>query len=134
MTKQRRFSVFLLLFLIFTNPSFLNIHAAESLRPNQDSLTARNKAFLEDFERREFRYFWEQADPNTGLVPDRARIDGSPLDENHRDVASIAATGFGLTAVCIGAEREWVSSAEAKKRVRRTLRFFAEQAQQFNGW
>jgi hypothetical protein len=134
MTKQRRFSVFLLLFLIFTNPSFLNIHAAESLRPNQDSLTARNEAFLEDFERRMFRYFWEQADPNTGLVPDRARTDGSSLDENHRDVASIAATGFGLTALCIAATRKWIDPHDAKERLRATLRYFAERAEQFHGW
>ena len=30
-------------------------------------------------QQRSFRYFWEQADPQTGLVPDRARMDGSPL-------------------------------------------------------
>jgi hypothetical protein len=134
MTKQRRFSVFLLLVFIFTNPSFLNTRAAESLRTNQVSLTARNEAFLEDFERRMFRYFWEQADPNTGLVPDRARTDGSSLDENHRDVASIAATGFGLTALCIAATRKWIEPHDAKERVRATLRYFAERAEQFHGW
>jgi hypothetical protein len=134
MTKQRRFSVFLLLVFIFTNPSFLNIRAAESLRTNQVSLTARNEAFLEDLERRMFRYFWEQADPNTGLVPDRARTDGSLLDENHRDVASIAATGFGLTALCIAATRKWIDPRDAKERVRATLHYFAERAEQFHGW
>ena len=134
MTKQRRFSVFLLLFLIFTNHSFLNIHAAESLHTNQHSLSARDGAFLEDFERRMFRYFWEQADPNTGLVPDRARTDGSSLDENHRNVASIAATGFGLTALCIAATRKWIDPHDAKERVRATLRYFAERAEQFHGW
>lgn len=81
-----------------------------------------------------FRYFWEQADPQTGLVPDRARMDGSPLDENHHDVASIAATGFGLTALCVAAERKWIDPSEAKERVRATLRFFAERAEQFHGW
>ncbi len=129
----RRAIVFLLLASVIHFPTF-SVHAFKRSPESQLSVAASDDAFLEDLERREFRYFWEQADPNTGLVPDRARIDGSPLDENHRDVASIAATGFGLTAVCIGAEREWVSSAEAKKRVRRTLRFFAEQAQQFHGW
>jgi hypothetical protein len=85
-------------------------------------------------ERREFRYFWEQADSRTGLVADRARTDNSPLDENHRDVASIAATGFGLTALCIAAERKWIEPEQAKERVRATLRFFADRAEQFHGW
>ena len=64
-------------------------------------LTREDELFLEDLERRSFQYFWAEADPQTGLVPDRARMDGSALDEGHRNVASIAATGFGLTALCI---------------------------------
>jgi hypothetical protein len=125
--------ILLLLTFIFTNPSTLPVYAAQPLLP-QHSLSARDEAFLEDLERRMFRYFWEQADANTGLVLDRARTDGSLLDENHRDVASIASTGFGLTAVCIAAERKWINPKEAKERVRATLRFFAEHAEQFHGW
>ena len=93
-----------------------------------------DELFLEDLQRRSFNYFWEQADPNTGLVPDRARTDGSSLDENHRNVASIAATGFGLTALCIAAERGWIDRAQARERTRNTLRFFGTQAFQERGW
>ena len=97
-------------------------------------LSARDEAFLEDMSRRAFRYFREQADPSTGLVRDRARTDGSPPDGTHRDVTSIAATGFGLTALCIAAERRWVPAAEARERVRATLRFFAARATHEHGW
>jgi hypothetical protein len=68
------------------------------------AVSTADEAFLEDLEHRSFQYFWEQADPNTGLVADRARMDGSPLDENHHNVGSIASTGFGLTALCIAAD------------------------------
>ena len=98
------------------------------------SFSAQDEAFLEDLQKRLFQYFWEQADPRTGLVPDRARTDGSPLDENHQNVGSIAATGFGLTALCIASERHWVDSAAAMERARTTLRFFAERAFQQRGW
>jgi hypothetical protein len=130
----RRFSIVLLFILLLTNTSSLHLYAAASSQTKKHSLTARDEAFLEDLERRMFRYFWEQADPSTGLVPDRARTDGSLLDENHRDVASIAATGFGLTALCIAATRKWIDPTEAKERVRATLRYFAERAEQFQGW
>jgi hypothetical protein len=129
----RRAIALLLLTFIFTNPSTLPVSAAEPVF-FQPALSARDEAFLEDLERRMFSYFWEQADAQTGLVPDRARADGSPLDENHRDVASIASTGFGLTALCIAAERHWIKTVEAKERVRATLRFFAERAEEFHGW
>ena len=97
-------------------------------------LSTRDAAFLEDLSRRTFRYFEEQTNRETGLVLDRARTDGSPHDEAHRNVASIAATGFGLTAWCIAAERRWVSAAQARERVRGTLRFFAERAPHERGW
>src|SRR5688572_10222175 len=67
-----------------------------------------HEAFLDDLQQRSFRYFWEQADPQTGLVPDRARMDGSPLAPSHQNVASIAATGFGLTSLCIAVDRNWI--------------------------
>src|SRR5215213_6725974 len=92
------------------------------------------EAFLDDLQQRSFRYFWEQADPQTGLVPDRARMDGSPLDANHHNVASIAATGFGLTSLCIAADRNWVQKSQALERTRNTLRFFDTRAFQQRGW
>jgi len=99
-----------------------------------NSFSARDAAFLEDLEHRSFRYFWEQGSPRTGLVLDRTRTGGSPADENHRNIASIAATGFGLTALCIAAERHWIARVAARERVRATLRFFGNQALQEHGW
>lgn len=93
-----------------------------------------HEAFLNDLQQRSFQYFWDQADPNTGLVPDRARMDGSPLPPSHQNVASIAATGFGLTANCIAVSRKWIDGAQARERTRNTLRFFDGRAYQQRGW
>ena len=65
---------------------------------------------------------------------DRARADGSLHDEGHRDVASIAATGFGLSGLCIAAERGWVPRADAVERARSTLRFLDAGLYQNHGW
>ena len=96
--------------------------------------SAAAQSFIDDLQQRSFRYFWEQADPQTGLVPDRARMDGSALDATHQNVASIAATGFGLTSLCIAADRGWISKSEALERTRNTLRFFERRAFQQRGW
>jgi len=105
-------------------------------QPSQSTYkpSRQDELFLEDLERRSFQYFWDQADPHTGLVPDRARMDRSSLEESHRNVASIAATGFGLTALCIAAERKWITSEHARERVRNTFRFFARNALHERGW
>jgi hypothetical protein len=92
------------------------------------------QTFIDDLQQRSFRYFWEQADPQTGLVPDRARRDGSSLPASHAGVASIAATGFGLTSLCIAADRNWIDRSQALERARNTLRFFDARAFQQRGW
>ncbi|HVF50578.1 MAG TPA: glucoamylase family protein [Pyrinomonadaceae bacterium] len=99
-------------------------------------LPAEDEAFLEDLSRRSALYFIEQADPQTGLVLDRAHTDGTTYEagRNHYNVASIASTGFGLTALCIAAERGWLARAEARARVRTTLRFLFERAPHEHGW
>jgi hypothetical protein len=87
-------------------------------------------AILDDLERRCFQFFWEQAEPTTGLVADRAPADGS----EKFDVASIAATGYGLVAVCIADERGWVTHEEAYERVLTTLRFIWEKLPHEHGF
>src|SRR5882724_8118474 len=103
-------------------------------RQTVEGFSRQDEQFLEDLQHRSFNYFWEQADQQTGLVPDRARIDGLALDENHRNVASIAATGFGLSALCIATEHGWITQSQARDRARNTLRFFAERAFENHGW
>ena len=130
---RRPLALALLVFFAFVNPPPA---VALGAPPPQSAyrLTAEDEAFLEDLSRRSFRFFWEQANPETGLVLDRSRTDGTPSSENHRHVASIASTGFGLSALCIAAERGWVTKNEARERVRTTLRFFADRVFNEHGW
>jgi hypothetical protein len=97
-------------------------------------LSAADDALLEDLSKRSFLFFWEQADPVTGIVRDRSRTTGAPVDGDARDVGSIAAVGFGLTGLCIAAERGWVPRSAAVDRTRATLRFFAERMEHQRGW
>jgi hypothetical protein len=98
------------------------------------ALSAADDALLEDLSKRSFLFFWEQADPQTGIVRDRARTDGSPVDGRARDVGSIAAVGFGLSGLCIAADRGWLPRAQAIERTRATLRFFANRIDHERGW
>jgi len=157
MSKQRRFSsdfqvprppfhssfvhqnvryaiVFFLLACSVIHWSIQSGYAIEPPPASQRSLSASDQAFLEDLERRSFQYFREQANSGTGLVLDRTRTDGLPADEDHRNVGSIAATGFGLTALCIAAERRWMPRNAVRERVRTTLLFFAQRALHEHGW
>jgi len=131
--EMKRLHPSLLLLLLSCVPAVRSVQAPAPATGSY-RLTAEDDRLLEDLSQRSFLYFWEQSDADTGLTLDRTRTDGSPHDEHHRRMGSIAATGFGLTATCIAAERGWVPSEEARRRVVSTLRFFAERAFHKNGW
>jgi hypothetical protein len=82
--------------------------------PTTISTTTKNNNFsLEELEHRTFNWFWDLVDKNY-QVPDR---------HPQRNFSSVAATGFGLTAYCIGAERKYITREQAASRVLNTLQF-----------
>lgn len=87
--------------------------------------------FLDELERRAVLFFVEQSDPETGLTLDRAPADGNTTREHP---ASIAATGFALTAWCIADARGWLPPGEALERARRTARFVRDHVEHERGW
>jgi hypothetical protein len=103
-------------------------------KATKSTLSPQDDAFLEDLERRSFQFFWEQTDPNTGITRGRARTDASPYNAVRRDVGSTGVTGFGLTALCIAAERGWIPRDQARQRALNTVRFYAERAPNEHGW
>ena len=85
---------------------------------------------LDDVERRGVQYFREQANSANGLVRDRARMSGPET----RHIASIAATGFGLSALCVAESRGFLPHAEVRDRIETTLEFFLRKVPQKNGF
>jgi len=65
-------------------------HTQAAPAPLPSSLSPEDDQFLEELEKANFLYFWEQGNPETGLVKDRS----STRAQDKRTVASIAATGF----------------------------------------
>jgi hypothetical protein len=87
--------------------------------PPAPNFAPEDEAFFDELEHTSFLYFWEQTNPQTGLVKDRCnvRINDTGV------VGSIASTGFALTAICIAEKRGFVSPEDARIRVLATLTF-----------
>jgi hypothetical protein len=86
-------------------------------------LFASDDEFLDYVQGANFDYFWYKANPNNGLVPDRS----SP-----GSACSIAAVGFGLTAIGIGIDHGWISRSQGVARVATTLNTFLQGPQGTN--
>ena len=95
--------------------------------------TPQDEAFLDDLERKACLYFWEQGSPNTGQVLDRARNDLGGVRDQRR-MASIAATGFGLTALCIADHRGYLPHAQIVERVTNTLNWHLNNLPEVHGF
>lgn len=91
--------------------------AGPEVRPLRPALAVgKLDPWLEELQRRTFRFFWETTDAATGLAPDRWPTES---------FSSVAAIGFALTAYPIGVERRWISREAGRERVRRTLQFLS---------
>jgi hypothetical protein len=93
--------------------------------PPGDGYAGTDDQLLEELEKTAFLFFWEQADRTTGQVKDRAFAAGNDT----RKISSVAATGFGLTALCIGDQRGYQPRAAIVSRVQATLTFLANTLQ-----
>ncbi len=94
---------------------------------------ANNDQFLDYVQQTCFDYFWYTANPANGLIPDRS-ANGS--------ACSIAAVGFGLSAIAIAIDHGWISRTQGVARVQTTLNTFLQGPQGsnttgvigYNGW
>ena len=71
-----------------------------------------------------FRYYWEAADPNSGMT--RENIPG-----DDRMIAT-GASGFGIAALIVGAERKFITREQAVQRLTKIVSFL-EKAQRYHG-
>jgi hypothetical protein len=98
--------------------------------PSGDGYPGTDDQLLEEIEHAAFLFFWEQADPTTGQIKDRALAVGN----DSRTVSSIAATGFGLTTLCIADQRGYLPTSQIAARVNATLNFLLNTMPHVNGF
>lgn len=78
-----------------------------------------------------FRYFWEGAEPNSGLARERVHIDGEyPQDDAH--IITTGGSGFGIFGLLAGIDRGWITREEGAARFERIVDFLAK-ADRFHG-
>jgi len=85
---------------------------------------------LDLIEKTSVRFFIDEMEPSSGLIRDR--VNNFTKDKNN--TASIASSGFGLTSLCIAAERGWISKHRSKKLILKSLNFFLKRVEHANGF
>ena len=88
-------------------------------------------ALMDTVQRRTFNYFWEGAEPNSGLAPERIHIDGI-YPEKDQNVITSGGSGFGIMAILSGIDRNYITREEGLARMEKIVSFL-EKADRFHG-
>src|SRR5258708_38177820 len=80
--------------------------------PRRNPYRGSDDQLLDEIERSAFEFFWNEASSTTGQARDRALLNGG----DNRRFASIAATWFGLTGLCIGESGGFGTAAAIRDR------------------
>ncbi len=122
-------SLILIFFILFCNVAFAaKLDYANLEKKKTSEMTTAQ--FLDLVECRSFLFFWNEANPETGLIKDRT----NNFREDKSEVASTASVGFGLTAICTAEKRGWITYKEAYGRVLNTLKFYRDKMYHNHGF
>ncbi len=78
-----------------------------------------------------FQYFWDNAEPASGLASERTHMDGI-YPQNDESVVTSGGSGFGMMAILVGIERGFITRSQAVERFHQMLDFL-ERADRFHG-
>jgi hypothetical protein len=93
--------------------------------------SAEDEAIFTDVQRRTFQYFWDGAEPTSGLARERFHVD-DVYPENDKMVVTSGGGGFGVMAILVGIERKFITRQQGVQRFEKILNFL-ETADRFHG-
>ncbi len=94
-------------------------------------LSKEDQVIFDTVQRAAFRYFWEGAEPVSGLARERYHADNVYPQKDMTTVTSGGA-GFGVMAILVAIERNFITRTEGRERLDKIVHFL-ETADRFHG-
>jgi len=95
------------------------------------SLADADTALFRQVQQQTFQYFWDGAEPISGMGRERFHADNIYPD-NDKQVVTTGGSGFGVMAILVGIERGFVSKEDGRKHLEKIVHFL-ETADRFHG-
>ena len=95
------------------------------------SMSAEDEQIFTDVQRRSFQYFWEGAEPVSGLARERFHVD-NVYPQNDKMIVTSGGGGFGVMAILVGIERGFITRQQGLERLQQIVGFL-EKADRFHG-
>jgi len=101
----------------------------EPQRPSTTSIS--DDSLLTLVQYRTFQYFWNGAEPTSGAARERFHADNI-YPQNDKHVVTSGGTGFGVMAILVGIERNFITRAQGFERLNKFVTWL-EKADRFHG-
>lgn len=103
----------------------------EKQTEKSETKTLSEEALLDTVQKQTLKYFWDYAEPNSGMARERYHPDGE-YPKNDAHVVTTGGSGFGLMAIVAGMEREFIPRDSAVARLDK-IADFLNKAPRFHG-
>jgi len=97
---------------------------------NNDEETLTDEELLDLVQERTFQYFWDGAEPESGMARERYHIAGDFAGE----VVTTGGSGFGIMALIVGIERGFITREEGVDRLEQIINFLSETNRYRGAW
>jgi hypothetical protein len=120
---------------VFTNVSVISCknRGNDITRYNQTAINLSDDSLLTLVEYRTFQYFWDGAEPVSGMARERYHVD-NVYPQNDKNVVTSGGSGFGLMAVLVGIERGFITRNEGYSRVNKIVEFLKKADRVHGAW
>lgn len=125
---------FLLVILIIFSGCKNSEETAENLSAEASLPQAlSNDELLDVVQQQTLKYFWDYAEPNSGMARERFHPDGN-YPKNDAHVVTTGGTGFGLMGIVVGMEREFIPRDSAVTRLNKIADFLSNTTRFHGAW
>jgi len=130
MMKKNLPYIVLLIFItvLFCACNTGNKRSVEQVEASEESL---EDSLLNVVQYQTFQYFWEGAEPVSGMARERIHMD-NVYPQNDQNTVTLGGSGFGVMAILVGIERGFISREEGLERFQQIVTYLGK-ADRFHG-
>ncbi len=112
-------TIYVLVFLLLSGCRSDTIKEVE-IAPAHSPQILTDEELLDLVQSATLKYFWDLAEPNSGMARERYHEDEPRLDES---LVTTGGTGFGIMAILVGIKREFITREDGFKRIHKIVQF-----------
>ena len=131
---KNKFAIFIVT-LFFAGLAIFGCNSKQkkSPSPQNETLVISGDTLLDLVQYQTFQYFWDGAEPTSGMARERIHMDGI-YPQNDQDVITLGGSGFGVMAILVGIEHGFITREQALQRYQKIVAYLDKATRVPGAW